>query len=97
MSEKVEKGENAVNSLPDKKISDWFKLKAFADDKLNMIRLLKLLIQRAETIVGKGENADYQHNLLFPQCFLSFCKQISVFSKEVTLFQTMPTLNDLDK
>ena len=24
---------------------------------------------RKENIVGKGENADYQHFLLFPQCF----------------------------
>ena len=24
---------------------------------------------RVENIVGKGENADYQHFLLFPQCF----------------------------
>ena len=28
-----------------------------------------------ENIVGKGENAGYQHFLLFPQCFLSFPKQ----------------------
>ena len=25
---------------------------------------------RVEKIVGKGENAGYQHFLLFPQCFL---------------------------
>ena len=24
---------------------------------------------RLENVVGKGENADYQHFLLFPQCF----------------------------
>ena len=27
-----------------------------------------------ENIVGKGENANYQHFLLFPQCFLPFPK-----------------------
>ena len=32
-----------------------------------------------ENIVGKGENAGYQHFLLFPQCFLHFHKQISIF------------------
>ena len=32
-----------------------------------------------ENIVGKGENAGNQHFLLFPQCFLSFTKQISNF------------------
>ena len=28
------------------------------------------LFDRVENIVGKGENAGYQHFLLFPQCFL---------------------------
>ena len=28
-----------------------------------------------ENIVGKGENADNQHFLLFPQCFLSVTKK----------------------
>ena len=32
-----------------------------------------------ENIVGKGENAGNQHFLLFPQCFLPFPKQISIF------------------
>ena len=27
------------------------------------------VFDRAGNIVGKGENADYQHFLLFPQCF----------------------------
>ena len=30
-----------------------------------------------ENIAGKGENADDQHFLLFPQCFLPFQNQIS--------------------
>ena len=32
-----------------------------------------------ENIVGKGENADNQHFLLFSQCFLPCWKQISIF------------------
>ena len=32
-----------------------------------------------ENIIGKGENAGDQHFLLFPQRFLSFPKQISIF------------------
>ena len=32
-----------------------------------------------ENIVGKGENAGNQYFLLFPQCFLPFPKQISIF------------------
>ena len=33
-----------------------------------------------ENIVGKGENAGYQHFLLFPQCFLPIPKLPSVFN-----------------
>ena len=36
-------------------------------------RLLMALKKKAfENIVGKGENADNQHFLLFPQCFLRY-------------------------
>ena len=34
-----------------------------------MTEKLKLVLKRVENIVGKGENADYQHFLLFLQCF----------------------------
>ena len=59
----------AVNSIPNGKIFDGSKLKAFADDKINLNEKLKLVLGRVENIVGKGENAGYQHFLLFPQCF----------------------------
>ena len=57
------------NSLPTNKLLDCFKLKAFADDKLNLAEELKFVFGRVENILGKGENAGYQHFLLFPQCF----------------------------
>ena len=50
------------------KILDVTKLKAFADDKLNDAKMISLF-DRVENTVGKGENAGYQHFLLFPQCF----------------------------
>ena len=58
-----------LNSLPNDKILDWSKLKAFADDKINLNKKSKLVLGRVENIVGKGENAGYQHFLLFPQLF----------------------------
>ena len=36
-----------------------------------------------ENVVGKGENAGNQHFLLFPQCFLLFPTQISIFELEL--------------
>ena len=64
-----EKTGQAINSLPNNKILDRFKLKAFADNKINATEIWKFVLGRAENIVGKGENAGYQHFLLFPQCF----------------------------
>ena len=57
------------NSLPNDKILDLFKLKAFVDDTSNVYQKLKFALGKVENIVGKGENAGYQHFLLFPQCF----------------------------
>ena len=47
----------------------WSILKAFADNKINVIQRLKFALRRVENIVGKGENAGYQHFLLFPTMF----------------------------
>ena len=40
---------------------------------------MKIVFERVENIVGKGENAGYQHILLFPQCFqkASFLKIVN--------------------
>ena len=48
-----------INPLPDEKISDWSKLKEFADDKLNVTQKIKVVFHRIENMVGKEENAGY--------------------------------------
>ena len=48
---------------------DVTKLKAIADEKLNVAKMTIFLFDRVENTVGKGENAGYQHFLLCPQCF----------------------------
>ena len=58
-----------INPVPDDKILGLPKLKAFADDKLNVTQNIKVVSHRIENIKGKEENAGYQHFLLFPQCF----------------------------
>ena len=45
------------------------KLEAFTDDILDLAEMMISVFDKAENIVGKGENAGYQHFLLFPQCF----------------------------
>ena len=57
------------NSLPIDNISDLTKLTALADDKFNVVKMINFLLGRIENIEEKGENAVYQHFLLFPQCF----------------------------
>ena len=68
------------SSLPNNIFLDWSKLKAFADDKINLTEKLKFVLGRVEIIVGKGENAGNQHFLLFPQCFqkASFLRWLKV-------------------
>ena len=60
---------SSYNFLPNNKVLDWSKLKAFADNKVNSTEKLKFVFGSVENVVGKGENASFQHFLLFPQCF----------------------------
>ena len=55
-----------VNFLPSDKIVDWSNLKASADDKTCVTEKLNFVLGTVEKIMGKGENAGYQHFLLFP-------------------------------
>ena len=45
------------------------KLEATPDNKFKVAKVIKLLLDRVENIVAKGENAHYKHFLLYPQCF----------------------------
>ena len=57
-------------SLPNDKILDWSKFKAFADEKISVNKKKrKFGFRWLKNIVGKGENAGYEHFLLFLQCF----------------------------
>ena len=58
--------------LPNTKILDLSKLKAIVDDELKVIPMTKFVLDKIENIVGKEENAGYQHFLLFPQRFQNF-------------------------
>ena len=60
-----------INSLPNDKNLDWSKFKAFADDKIDDVKIMISLFDSVENTVGKEENAGYQHFLLFPRCFPS--------------------------
>ena len=59
----------SFKSLPNDKITERSKFKAFADDKIKVAKMIIFVFDRVENNVGKGENAGYQHFLLFPQCF----------------------------
>ena len=57
-----------LNPFPNDKILECSKFKAHADDKINVTPKFNFL-EIVENTVGKGENAGFQHVLLFPQCF----------------------------
>ena len=46
----------SFNPLPNNKILDKSKLKAFADDKIEFDEIMIFVFDRVENIVGKGEN-----------------------------------------
>ena len=58
-----------------KKIVDLSKMTAFAEDDLDAAQIMRFFFDRVENIVQKGENADYQHFLLFSQYFISLVCQ----------------------
>ena len=55
-----------LNSLPNDKMLDFF---FFQTQSISKRQNLKCTLGKRENIVGKGENAGYQHFILFPQCF----------------------------
>ena len=60
---------NTCNLLSDDIILALSKLKALTDDDLIMAQMAQFFFDMVENIMGKGENTDNQHFLLFPQCF----------------------------
>ena len=53
----------------DNKILSRTKLEAFAEHNFSVVQIMIYGLDWVENILGNGENAGYQHFLLFPQCF----------------------------
>ena len=51
--------EKLNHPLPSDKFLDWSKFKAFADNKINVIKKQKFFLGLVGNIVGKGENTGY--------------------------------------
>ena len=67
---------SSQNSLPGKFL-DRSKLKAFADDRIKVTEKTRFVLEMIENIMGKGENAGYQHFLtIFSKGFIKFFKVI---------------------
>ena len=60
-----------LNPFPHNKILDLTKLKAFADEKLNVSKMIISVFDSVESRkhCGKRRNCLYKQFLLFPQCF----------------------------
>ena len=59
--------DNAEKTLKRQQNSAVSELKAFADVNFIGAQMSQFLFEQVKNIVGKGENAGYQHFLLFPQ------------------------------
>ena len=62
IKEKMEKL-GTFNPLPNSIILAWSKLKALADDKIEVVKMMTSLLDSLENTVGNGENAGYQTRL----------------------------------
>ena len=87
-------GSSTLNPLSDDKILGLPKLKAPADDKLNVTKGIKVVFHGTENIVGKGENAGY-HNVFFKRLFPPVCQKSSLCGKGLILIITILTLSSL--
>ena len=65
----------SIETLPNDKILDWTKLKAFADDIKNMTEKLKFVVRRVEKHCGKGQNASLPAFFPIPSVFKQFLSQ----------------------
>ena len=70
------------NPFPNDKILDQTKLKAFADQKLNVTKMIISVFDRVENIVGKGEiactsNFFFSHNV-FKRLLSQICQKLSL-------------------
>ena len=67
-----EKGNNRFNPFPHDKILDQTKLKAFADERFNVTKMIISVFDRVKNIVGKGEIActgNFSFSTMFSEGF----------------------------
>ena len=83
-----------LKPLPDDKIFDMTKLKVFADDTLDIANTTIPLQERVENNVVKGENAGYQHFLLFQQRFPK-PSSLGSLKVEIVWLRVKPLLHNL--
>ena len=81
-----------INPSPDHKILAWSKLKAFADDKID-VKMMISLLDRVENNVGKGENAGpfriFQKNIVYIAKILYHITNKSGHSKSVLIISSL--------
>ena len=66
---------SVLTLLPDDKILDQSKLKAFADDQLNITKIMISVLNRVENLVGKGEIGCTSNSSFFNNVFKRLLSQ----------------------
>ena len=86
-----------VQSLPKDKIFDLSKLKAVADDKSNVTKIMIYVFSRAENIVGKEKMLvtsifSFSYNV-FKRPFPQECQKLGLYGKGLTLYTAKKILD----
>ena len=79
-----------LKAFPNDKILDWSRLKAFADDSLNVTKMIISVFDRVENIVGNGEiactsNFSFSYNV-FKRLLSQTRQKVSLFGKGLSLY-----------
>ena len=87
-----------VNPFPHNKILDQTKLKAFANNKLNLTKMIISVFDGVENIVGKGKiactsNFSFSHNV-FKRLLSQTRQEVSLCGNGLTLYHPIMTFND---
>ena len=82
------------NPFPHNKILDLTKLKAFADDKLNVTKMVISVFDRVENMVGRGEiactrNFSFSHNV-FKRLLSQRRQKVSLCGNGLTTMSSSP-------
>ena len=85
-----------INSVPNYTILDWSKLKAFAANKIKVLKMIILVFDRVKNTVGRGENAGSSPPIILKSIVtiirvfdaITIIRVFATITQKISVFQT---------